>query len=85
MGMLRYFALCQAESSLDSIYYFIGTLKEKPPLRETPEGTLHWVKLEDGATLAMTAHTKAFYLHWLGDLDGSSIHRYIDPTIQVLL
>jgi len=53
---LRYFALCKTETALDSIYYFSGLLKEKPTLSETPEGTLHWIKLEDGINLQMADH-----------------------------
>ena len=74
---LRYFALCKSET-LDSVYYFTGVLSEKPTLRETDEGSLHWVDVTAGADYQMTAHTKAMYLHWINDLHGDSLHCFLD-------
>ena len=71
---LRYFTLCKLEENLDSIYYFSGVLKEKPELCETPEGELHWIKPEEGTKLQMAPHIKAFYSHWVDNLDADGIY-----------
>jgi 8-oxo-dGTP diphosphatase len=78
---LRYFALLK-EEPLDTIYYFVGELKSKPErLIDTDEGTLHWVKLPDGLKLEMAAFMKAFYAHWVEDLQGDSFHCFVEDGI----
>ena len=79
---LRYFALCESENTLDSIYYFAGVLTEKPLLRETPEGQLHWIKLLDGLALPMSELMKALYTHWVSDPNGNSLHCFIDGNLK---
>ena len=81
---LRYFALCKMDDAIDSIYYFIATLKEKPPLCETDEGELYWVKIKDGITLEMSPQMKAFYLNWINNLDDDNIYCFIDPDFKSL-
>jgi len=81
----RYFALIKSEfgfqgtgHTLDSIYYFTGVLKEKPPLIETPEGSLYWVKPENSTNLHMSDFIKAFYPHFINNLSDDNIYCYID-------
>ena len=81
---LRYFALCKHEDALHSIYYFSGILKEKPTLRETSEGTLHWIKLKDGINLNMTAFMKSFYVNWINNSFDSNIFCFVDSDIHAL-
>jgi len=81
---LRYFALCNTGSTLDSIYYFSGILNEKPLTKETPEGTLHWVKLKDGVKLEMPKHVGTFFLHWVNNLFDSNMYCLTDSSIQIL-
>ena len=81
---LRYFILCKSEETLDSIYYFSGVLKEKAPLRQTSEGTIHWVKLKDGAEKQMTPDIKRLYLHWIDNLCGTSFHCFLDSDFHLL-
>jgi len=81
---LRYFALCKTADTIDSVYYFCGILKEKPAIRETSEGDLHWIKLEDAANLQMSNHTKAFYLHWIENLADDRIHCFFDSDFGLV-
>jgi len=81
---LRYFALLHDTEFLSSIYYFIGILKEKPVLRQTDEGELYWIKLEEGIEKPMADHVKSIYLHWIEHLDEDSLHCYLDPMITPL-
>jgi len=81
---LRYFTLCKNLNALHSIYYFSGILKEKPILRETSEGDLYWVKLEDAINFQMSAFMKSFYLHWINNLSDTSLHCFIDSGIYLL-
>ena len=80
----RYFALCRQPSAIHSIYYFTGILKEKPILRKTSEGDLHWVKLEDAINFQMSAFMKSFYLHWINNLSDTSLHCFLDSDIHLL-
>ena len=82
---LRYFVLLDRvdnRGTLDSVYYFAGVLKEKPPLIETPEGKLHWGKLKDGVNLPMSTFMKAIYLHWIENLHDTNIHCYVGNGIK---
>jgi len=81
---LRYFTLCQDMGTLDSIYYFVGILKEKPVLRQTDEGELYWVKLEDGIEKPMAHFLKSFYLQWVNHLHDDSLHCLIIPPLTPL-
>ena len=83
---LRYFALLkhqvEAEYSLDSVYYFIGALKEKPALGTTDEGELRWVKTADCAELQMDTHIEAILHHWLRNPHDDTIHYYMDSEFR---
>lgn len=81
---LRYFALLKHDNALHSIYYFSGILKEKPNLRETSEGKLHWIKLKDGINLDMATFMKSFYLHWINNISDTSLHCFLDSNIHLL-
>ena len=81
---LRYFTLLKHENALHSIYYFSGTLKEKPTLHETSEGKLYWIKLKDGIDLDMAAFMKSFYLHWINNISDTSLHCFLDSDIHLL-
>ena len=81
---LRYFALFKSAESLDSVYYFIGELKEKCSLRQTSEGTLRWVKLEDGIDYEMSNHVKRIYLHWINNLTNESLYCFLGEDINLL-
>ncbi|MDR2932386.1 MAG: NUDIX hydrolase [Oscillospiraceae bacterium] len=62
---LRYYALCKTRDTLDTIYYFVGELSGRHPLTKTEEGTLHWINMQAALAYPMSAHTKAFYHHWV--------------------
>ena len=81
---LRYFALVNDYDFLSSIYYFSGVLKEKPFLRQTEEGELYWVKLEEGIEKPMAQHVKSFYLHWVNNLQDDSLHCLFIPPLTPL-
>jgi len=81
---LRYFALHKSVETLDSIYYFVGVLKEKCTFIQTSEGTLHWVNLQDGLEYQMSTHVKQIYLHWVNNLHDTSLHCFVDSEIALL-
>ena len=81
---LRYFALLKSEEILDNVYYFSVVLKEKCSLRQTSEGTLHWVKLKEGAELPMSSFLKQLYTHWINNLSDTSLHCFLDQDIHLL-
>ena len=81
---LRYFALINFEGNLHSIYYFSVVLKERCSLRQTSEGTLHWVKLKEGVGLKMSSFVKQFYLHWINNLSDTSFHCVLDSGFHLL-
>ena len=81
---LRYFALLKSEETLHSIYYFSVVLKEKCTLRQTSEGTLHWVKLSEGVQLQMSSFMKQFYTHWINNLSDTSFHCFLDSDFHLL-
>ena len=81
---LRYFVLLNAEETVDSIYYFSVVLKEKCLLRQSSEGTLHWIKLQDGADRPMTSFIRQLYLHWVDNLFDTSLHCLVGSGIYLL-
>jgi len=81
---MRYFILRKSAETLDSIYYFVGELQKKCSLAQTDEGVLHWVTLEEGRSLEMTACIKKVYSHWIKNLDSETLHCWVDSTIPML-
>ncbi|MCL2056502.1 MAG: NUDIX domain-containing protein [Oscillospiraceae bacterium] len=81
---LRYFALLKSADTIDSIYYFVGELNEKAALRDTDEGTLHWIKLGDGIGYQMAPFMKSFYTHWVDNLSDNTFHCFLDSDIQLI-
>lgn len=81
---MRYFVLLKNQDSLHSIYYFTGTLKEKCALRDTSEGTLHWINLQEGVNCSMEVFMKRIYLHWINSLSDNSLHCFLDSDINLL-
>lgn len=81
---LRYFALCKTDKTLDSIYYFVGELKEKVPFRDTAEGMLYWIGLNDGLSLQMANHVKVIYTHWINNLNKNSLFCFVDSDFHLL-
>ena len=82
---LRYVAVFKTEDILDSVYYFIGELKERCNLQQTNEGKLHWVNIRDGVDLEMSPHVKAVYLHWVNNMNDTNLHCFLGSDIQPLI
>jgi 8-oxo-dGTP diphosphatase len=82
---LRYVTLVKDGDVLDSVYHFAGILKRKPgTLLDTPEGALHWVKLEDGLGLEMSAFMKKTYAHYAHHPEDESLHCVLDGEIDFI-
>jgi len=71
---LRYYTVCKTKDTLDTIYYFTGSLKDKPLLIQTSEGVLHWKNKNDVLNYPMSPFIKAFYEHWLKYPDFDNIY-----------
>lgn len=62
---LRYIVFFKTEDTLQVYYDFEAICKQKKPLPQTDEGSLHWVKKDEILTLPMHFTMKHAFIHYL--------------------